>query len=345
MIRNPTERILEILTSDKGKEIINFVSPIYGEGPVALSIFEAIGLQLDDLELWVKDLKVQSSPQTATWALDLWETEYGIGTDQTQSYEQRRNLLLAKMMLRSPVTPWRIQQILGNVSGREVVVTENTEDYRFTVEINPGNGILDYYNLLTILDAMKPAQLCYDMFVNTPVRVKIGISTEIIPYEYFMAGGTDSLCGIVPYTTSQVEFRQHGVKINPETDFHRKDYDMSGTVPYVSNKAQLHDESIEVEATVSRMKYGHVMADDKMTGTYPDFSNEYQSGKLDLNAAAKTENYRTEYEMSGIHDTGTRPGVNTESAVNSESLAADVTTDSFTVNYPLCGDNNCGGNS
>ncbi|MEG1904889.1 MAG: putative phage tail protein [Bacteroidales bacterium] len=335
----------KILASSEGKRIINYISPVYSNGPVAVSVIQAIGKKLDDLEYWVQDFSIQANPKTATWALNYWEQEYGIGTDETLSYEQRRNVLLAKIMLRSPMTPWRIETMLANIFGREIKVLENTGPYRFAIEIYPGKSLLDYYKLMQILNNCKPACLCYDLFITTPVMLKVSIQTEVIPFEYFMTGTGNALCGGVPFVSKEASLRTHQVQIKTDPIHYYTQYDMAGTVPFISKEGQLRDLGTKINAETTSAKYDFAMTNVDRTGIVPDVSNQFQdAGNSAVSAKLTVDCYRTQFEISGFTDTGVKPDVNIQSDLNQGGVGTDIETQAFFAVYPVCGENDCGGN-
>ena len=61
-----------IITSEQAKEILNIISPIYGDDYVSLWLFQIIGTQLDKPVKWIDEYTQQLVPQTATWALPYW---------------------------------------------------------------------------------------------------------------------------------------------------------------------------------------------------------------------------------------------------------------------------------
>lgn len=342
MSRNPTETLLKILTSPEGMQVLRMISPIYGDGPVALSILQAIGLQLDDLDGWVKDLWNQIHPQKATWALDLWEKEYGIGTDKNLSYEQRRNQIIAKMMVRAPMTPWRIESMISNISGRDVRVIENTGDYRFGVELHPGDGILDYAYIQEVINQSKPAYLTYDLFITTPATVKISIMTEVVPFEYFMTGAPDSLCGVLPYASREVALRDQKVVLNPEQSFYRVPYDITGTLPQISKDFDSCEEVIELSVKGKDNRYTYAMTNTDVVGNLPGTVKGFvDAGETEAEISPAVEYHKASYGMTGINDAGENPQANIQTDINNGGIDADITTQSYSVAYPFCGEYDC----
>ena len=64
-----SERIEEILKSDKAREILGWFPPVYSDAYVFLWLLEEVGMSLSRLEQWAREFAEQVIPQTATWSL------------------------------------------------------------------------------------------------------------------------------------------------------------------------------------------------------------------------------------------------------------------------------------
>ena len=87
--------IQQILTSKTAIEGLDYITPVYHKAKTALCIMEAMGVQGDLFVKWVNETVEQILPQTATWALDYWEEEYGLPIHPNISIEQRRQKNIA----------------------------------------------------------------------------------------------------------------------------------------------------------------------------------------------------------------------------------------------------------
>ena len=92
-----TELMEQILKSKKGQELVQMMSPIYGEAYVALWILEAIGRVLDEMAEWSESLADQTRPATATCSLPYWEKQYSTVPDPSWDIERRRQNIINKM--------------------------------------------------------------------------------------------------------------------------------------------------------------------------------------------------------------------------------------------------------
>lgn len=150
----------QILTHLLGDRMLNTVAPIYNNSKLTLSVFQAMGITLSkSIDFMNSDLIAQIFPQTATWGLPLWEEEYGIVTDLSKTIEQRRQILMNAIYKNSPITPYRITQIIYSVTGLENKVEENYAPN--TIFISVFGYIPNITELKTVLDKKIPAHTNY----------------------------------------------------------------------------------------------------------------------------------------------------------------------------------------
>ena len=157
-----TELMRKILTNEKAQEIIDYVSPIYGESYVGLWIYQAIGTAMGEICKIAEQLRYETNPATADLLLDYWEDHYKIPEDRTLTKDQRRVRILGKIQSRGPCNPARLEAAVSSaLGGAEVKITENVAKNTFLVDILQGvNSILP---AVAVLERMKPAHLIYQM--------------------------------------------------------------------------------------------------------------------------------------------------------------------------------------
>lgn len=149
-----------IITSQKGKEMLKTVSPIYYQSRIMQSIFQSIGTEWDSMEMVSSDILLQLFPQTATWGLRYWEELLKIPVNKTVSIERRRALVMTRIKLRSPMTPERIANVIGSLTKGQseyVEVIENIEPNVFMVTIGTENSGIDYLDVFRTLKRIKPS--------------------------------------------------------------------------------------------------------------------------------------------------------------------------------------------
>lgn len=158
-----TELMEEILKSPMAQKIVQEVSPIYGNAYTVLWLYQVIGTVLDMMDEWIGTLEKQVVPQTATWSLPYWEEQYGIQTNESWSYERRRQNIVNKCRTRSPVNPERMSQIIAVAAGADARIEEHTGKNHFTVYISANADLVDEEFVKKEIDKAKPAHLIYDI--------------------------------------------------------------------------------------------------------------------------------------------------------------------------------------
>lgn len=159
-----TELMEEILKSPKAQEIVQMVSPIYGEAYTALWLFQVIGVVLDDVVEWAENLAKQTVPQTATWSLPYWEEEYCIIPDPSWSMEQRRQNIINRRSSRAPMNPAKMEKIVSAASGMDARVEELTGGKNvFTVYISGKQDLVNEDFVKQEINRAKQANLIYNI--------------------------------------------------------------------------------------------------------------------------------------------------------------------------------------
>ena len=180
-----TDMVEQILTSPEAQKILEYLSPIYGESYVGLWLLQVIGMQLDKVSNWTAEAALQVTPQTATWALDFWEKEYGIVPLDNWTMEQRRQNIIAQMKFVAPMTPKKLSEIASASAGVPVDIKENTGKNTFTVLVRRFTENFD--RTKKVIDEAKPAHLIYNIQIAYLIlsEHKVSIGTGVTLYQKF----------------------------------------------------------------------------------------------------------------------------------------------------------------
>lgn len=143
IISSRDEKYKDILTLhvepsefDLYERMFNMISPIYKNSKITMSLFNALASILSiDYDFIKSDFISQIFPQTATWGLDMWEDEYGIVTDKSKTYEERRTYLMSVLYNTNPMTPYHIKKTVSGLTNLPCTVIENIEPNTFLVTI------------------------------------------------------------------------------------------------------------------------------------------------------------------------------------------------------------------
>lgn len=134
----------------------------YENSKILKSIYKGLGEELTKVNDSIDDLINQCFINSATWALTLWEEEYGIESDLSLAYEERREIIKAKMRGQGTTTIEMIKNTSEAFSGGEVEIEEHNEECYFVVKLVGVRGIPKNMESFTkMLDVIKPAHLGY----------------------------------------------------------------------------------------------------------------------------------------------------------------------------------------
>lgn len=165
-MRYQTELMRSILTNEKAQQIIDYVSPIYGESYTALWIYQVMGIILGEIYNIASQLRYETSPATAELLLEQWEKHYKIATDSTIPIDQRRARLATLTSAKGPCNPTKLElAVSAALGGVQVEITENVAKNTFLVNIR--EVVDDITPAVAVLERMKQAHLIYQIRVAT----------------------------------------------------------------------------------------------------------------------------------------------------------------------------------
>ena len=157
-MRNPTELMKQILTDETAKRIIDFISPIYGNGYVALWIIQAIGTALSEICTISDELRNETNPMSSTILLDYWERHYNLLPEKDLPAEQRRYRIVSRIQNRGACTPAKLAAaVSAALNGVKVDIAENAE--RNTFYVNIRENVPSFEGVAAMIERMKPAHL------------------------------------------------------------------------------------------------------------------------------------------------------------------------------------------
>ena len=147
--------------------MISRVSPIYDNSYVGLWMFQAIGIEYDKLWNVVNTLTEQLFPESATWAIALWEDRYGITPDPLQTIEKRREAII-EARTKHRLGSNQIINYLEENSGGKAEIVDYDGDFTFAVKIeNKGRlSAIDLIEAIKFINKNKPSHLSYTFHVD-----------------------------------------------------------------------------------------------------------------------------------------------------------------------------------
>lgn len=128
------------------------------------ALYEVDNKELNDILTEIYDIFSQCRIKTATWGLVYWEELFGITTDLSLSYEERREALIARKTGHGTATISKIKDIARSFTGGEIEVIENSADYSFVIKFISQKGIPSNLEAFKdAIDKIKPSHLAYTL--------------------------------------------------------------------------------------------------------------------------------------------------------------------------------------
>lgn len=120
-------------------------------------IFNAEHQQFQNKEESLNDLRLQMDIDTATWGLDYYEKDLGIGTDRSKPYSERRSVIKSKERGSGKVDATLIKLVADSFTNGDVEVSF---DGRINIQYTSLLGIPpNLADLEQALEDIKPAHL------------------------------------------------------------------------------------------------------------------------------------------------------------------------------------------
>ena len=159
-------------TSQSAQNMLATVTPgFYDQSYVGKWLYQVMGLEFDEAErLIAEELPLQFFPETATWGLMYHELKWGLPVRDYLSYDERRKLIYEKRDQRAPMTPYRMETMLANVTGFWANIADIHDGgkygYKFShpntfIAVFVGDGSLNTKAVKRLLDSTKQSHTTY----------------------------------------------------------------------------------------------------------------------------------------------------------------------------------------
>ena len=159
-------------TSQSAQNMLATVTPgFYDQSYVGKWLYQVMGLEFDEAErLIAEELPLQFFPETATWGLMYHELKWGLPVRDYLSYDERRKLIYEKRDQRAPMTPYRIETMLANVTGFWANIADIHDGGKYGDKVSHpntfiavfvGDGSLNTKAVKRLLDSAKQSHTTY----------------------------------------------------------------------------------------------------------------------------------------------------------------------------------------
>lgn len=159
-------------TSQSAQNMLATVTPgFYDQSYVGKWLYQVMGLEFDEAErLIAEELPLQFFPETATWGLMYHELKWGLPVRDYLSYDERRKLIYEKRDQRAPMTPYRMETMLANVTGFWANIADIHDGGKYGYKVGHpntfiavfvGDGSLNTKAVKRLLDSAKQSHTTY----------------------------------------------------------------------------------------------------------------------------------------------------------------------------------------
>ena len=145
-------------------DLMRYLPHYYVSSTIMKAIQDAYAEELGQVYYFLNDfLKQFLTPTTATWGLAFWEQELGLKTDISKSYEERREIIMARLRGIGTVGKNVLISAASAFSGGDVDVIEYPAEHRFVVKFIGTLGVAkNMASFIDMVEDMKPAHLAYE---------------------------------------------------------------------------------------------------------------------------------------------------------------------------------------
>lgn len=139
----------------------------YQKSPEVREIMNALQPELDAMQDAIEDVLAQFVLDTATWGLAMWERDYGIESNVSQSCEERRDHVRSKLRGAGTMNCDALEQIAAAYVAGRTEITEIPEKWMLRVTFVDVFGVpSNLEDLKAVLEEMRPAHLILEYIIR-----------------------------------------------------------------------------------------------------------------------------------------------------------------------------------
>lgn len=148
------------ITSIRGQKMASYLPGYYETSRVIRSLMQAEGTEVDKLRETLSGTLDQFFVRSATWSLDVWESELGLPPAPEQPASERQDRIVSRIRGVGTATNRVVKEVAEAYNNGEVQVIEDPQAYSVTIRFVSTRGIPP--NLADIQTALRdtlPAHL------------------------------------------------------------------------------------------------------------------------------------------------------------------------------------------
>lgn len=171
---------------------MTLLPPLYENVLEMQLLTETEGVELDKLTVGLESVLDQFYPESATWALERYERDLQIPTNQAKPDDQRRSVIISKMRGSGKVSGSMLKNVAQAYESGGIEVSVDSGEYRIIIRFTDTLGLppnLD--DLKAAIEDIKPAH----MTVEYRLRYLTIAEVESMTLEEIEQTGQDKFAG------------------------------------------------------------------------------------------------------------------------------------------------------
>ncbi|EYE88259.1 hypothetical protein Q428_08650 [Fervidicella metallireducens AeB] len=224
-----------------------------------------------------------------------WEKLFNIQSTSA-SLELRRQQVIAYFNMRAPITGKRLQTIIENITLCKCDINVKHDEFRFEIIIINSDVFINFPLIFTQVHKLKPANMLFDVIVETQVKAAVKVATEKYKYPYKLTG--NDKVGTLPDIAYIGLNKDLELDLNTEEKAFSFKYEMTGTKPYTNVGGVLEPLNINLEPN----GYGYTFKYDNV-GTEPYENTEGALIQGDYAPEIEAESFKIVYRKCGTSNT------------------------------------------
>lgn len=224
-----------------------------------------------------------------------WEKIFRI-QNTNPNLDLRRQQVIAYFNMRAPITVNRLKTIIENITQCKCDISVKYSDYKFEIIIINANTYINFPLIFSQIHKLKPANMLFDVTVETQVEMGIKASTEQFKYDYSLSG--KHKVGTIPIKALVGCNIESGINLNAEGQDYAFGYDMTGTKPDYNTVGVIAPLNIDLDSEGNGYKFSY-----EKTGT--EYCENIGGAKSENSCAPEVEvtSFKVVYKNCGTMNT------------------------------------------
>lgn len=320
-------------TSQSGQNMLSYVTQgYYDKSYVAKWLYQVMGLEMDDVRKIIEELPYQAFPETATWGLKYHEIKYQLPVRENLSYEERRKYIYRKRDTRKPINPWRMEQLLQNQTGLQVVVNDDIEPPNTFEVIMTGDIPVNVTEAINELKSIKQSHVSFSMYVACDCFLNLETSSKAVKVPFVPTGTLPkiSYAACVDSPNIMIEETAHGYLANYGSS---GDGTRAGEKPKVSYDLEVDSPVISVNEEVMSILHRPPQAGNgSRSGEYPKSSYGLGLVETEIRMEESVKEIKVQSELAG-----TKPEISYRAEVTEPLVQVESETQEVKVTHDITG--------